>query len=534
MSMVVPFFLISAVISVLITPYVKKVGHKIGALDFPEARKIHNGVIPRCGGIVIYLGFFLPFLFSFISQNGIFKSFQLNKKIVGFAVGGSLIMLVGLLDDIKGLKAYTKFIAQIFIAIFVYWCGFRIDKIIFPYFGIIEFSNLSLPISTLWFLMVINAINLIDGLDGLAVGVSLFASIVLAIISVIRHEYLGFLIFSSFSGTLVGFLPYNFNPASIFLGDSGSYFIGFVLAALGLGTSQKSSMTVAILTPIIALGLPLMDMIWATIRRFIFGNKIFAPDKEHLHHKLIQLGFSTRAAVLLLYAVTIVFGALSLIIVNTTDVRLGLVLSTITIVSMIMIVMIRKLGYTKYFPHKKMRDWVAGISDEAGISRDRRHFLSQQVAILESENIHQFWSRLISIGEKIDLSAISLSLNSKCFCCHFLPKLEWKKNDFSDRRIIKKNGNNNYIYVEFSIISNEKYYGVLRFKKNFKSNGNGQNVLKRIESLRPNIAITLERLAKESFSDSKVLRIVDDKGCGMDRLISMQTKKGNIEYTSKL
>ncbi|MGA1866915.1 MAG: MraY family glycosyltransferase [bacterium] len=531
MKNIVPFFIMSTVTSIIITPFIEKLGQKIGALDFPEERKIHNGVIPRCGGIAIYLGFFLPFLLAFISQNEIVKSIPLNIKAFGFVACSLLIMLVGLWDDIKGLAASTKFIAQIIIAAIAWWCGFRIEKIILPYFGIIELNFMGLPISVLWFLMVINAINLIDGLDGLAAGVSLFASIILAIISVMRGEYLGVLIFISFAGALLGFLPYNFNPASIFLGDSGSYFIGFVLAALGLGISHKSTMTVAILTPIIALGLPLMDMIIATIRRFIYGSKIFDPDKEHLHHKLIEIGFSTCGAVFLLYGMTILFGVLSLVMVNVADERVGSAISIIALVSIIIIIMIRKLGYIEYFSKEKLRDWLRGISDETGISRDRRHFLRKQVAISESKNIYQFWSSLISAGEEIDLCAISLSFHTDSFCCHSLPSLEWE-NKISVEGERNKIADNHYLYVEFSIVSNGKYYGLLRFRKYFGKNGNDRNVLKRIECLRQNVTMSLERLAEKSFVDPSILLNRNFEKNDMNSSIDTKVKKRNIGYIS--
>lgn len=503
MTIIVTFFIISAFISLSVTPFIKKFGPLIGAIDYPNERKIHKGNIPRCGGLAVYLSFFLPFSLIFFWQNTILKSLQLDGRAFGFLACGSLILLVGLWDDIRGIRASLKLLAQIIVAILAWWFGFRINIITLPYFGIVELAFLSIPVSVLWFLIVINAINLIDGLDGLAVGISLFSSIVLSIISLMRGNFLATLMFASLSGALLGFLRYNFNPATIFLGDSGSYFIGFLMAALSIGTSEKTTMAVAILIPIVALGLPLMNIVVTTIRRFIYGNKIFAPDKEHFHHKLIQHGYSHRKAVLLLYGVTIIFGGLSLLIVNARDERIGLILGIITILS---ILAIRKLGYMEYFSSERVLGWFADLSDETGISRDRRFFLSKQVAISESENIFQFWARLILACKYINLNAISLDFNPEFFGFYVLPSFIWE-DGLSIMEESDEENNSHHMYIELPILSKGKYYGKMCIRKKlYNSNGNDRYILKRIEQLRGNVTNTLQRLFEKSISNPEVLK----------------------------
>jgi len=502
MTTIIVFFSLSLFFSILITPFIRKLGNFIGALDYPDSRKAHNGVIPRCGGIVIYLSFFLPFISLFFYKNNLLNLLYWNIKVLGFLFCSSLIFLIGLWDDIKRLSASYKLIAQIIIAFIAWWSGFRIEKIVLPYFDIINLSFLGLPITIFWFLMFINAINLIDGLDGLATGISLFTTIVLAIISLMRNNYLEVLIFITFAGGLLGFLRYNFSPASIFLGDSGSYFIGFVLAALGLATSQKSSMTIAILIPIVALGLPMIDLILSGFRRFIFGSKILKPDNDHIHHKLIQLGYSTRKAVFILYGIAILFGSLSLLMVNQKDERIGFILVIISIIS---ILLIRKLGYIEYFSKKRLINWFADISDETGIRRDRRCFLNQQVSISKSKNIYQFWGRLIQVGKTLNLDWISLQLNPEHFGNFDLPRFVWEDNK-SQIRKFDISGVNNFIKIELSIANHKRHYGTICIIRTIDSYNEDRYLLRRIEHLHRNIIDTLDYLAKESFFNQEVLR----------------------------
>ncbi len=504
MTTIFVFFLISAFTSILATPYVGKLGRWLGAVDYPDERKIHSQVIPRCGGLAIYLAFFLPYVGVLFYQTRVTNMLPWDTTTFGFVAGSSFLLLVGLWDDIRSIRASFKFIIQIAVASFAWWSGFRINYVILPYLGVIEFSQLSLPITVFWFLAVINAMNLVDGLDGLAAGIALFASIILAVISLLRNDLLAALMFASFSGALLGFLRYNFNPASIFLGDSGSYFIGFVLAALGLATSQKSSVAVAIVIPIVALGLPLMDMVLTTIRRFVYGANIFAPDKDHIHHKLLQLGHTPRRAALVFYGITIVLGMLALLIVNARDERVGFILGALAFMS---VLGIRKLGYMDYFTVDKVLGWFADLSDEAGMTRGRRTFLSHQVSLAGADNICQFWSRLLYAAEKIRLTAVSLELVPESF--H-----DCSSRSFAWRNAVSKedshNSNGRFIFVELHLGSNGKHLGTLRLEKCLGPDNHDRYTLRRIEQLRRTVTGTLDRLAETSLKCPDVLQ---DRRC---------------------
>ncbi len=476
----------------------KKLGHWMGALDYPDDRKIHSQVVPRCGGLAIYLGFFLPFLALLFYRTSIIDFLVWDRMTIGLMAGSTFILLVGLLDDIRGLRAWIKLLLQIVAALIAWWAGFRIEIVYLPFLGSIDFAFFSLPVTVFWFVAVINAFNLMDGLDGLAVGIALFAAIILALISLLRNNLPAALLFASFSGALLGFLRYNFNPASIFPGDSGSYFVGFVLAALGIGTSQKSSVTVAILIPVIALGLPLIDMVFATFRRFIFGIKIFAPDREHFHHKLLKLGYTHRRATLIFYGITVILGLTALLVENVRDDRAGLILGALAVLA---VLGIRKLGYLEYFTTDKILGWFADVTDEAGFSHGRRTFLSNQVAIAGCDNIFQFWSRITNATEKINLCSASMELNPESFGGCSLSNFTWENGHKG-----KTGACDRFLRVELPLRSNGTYFGALHLKKSSNQENDDRLVLRRVEHLRRTVSNTLESLVAKSRTCSEVLQ----------------------------
>jgi UDP-GlcNAc:undecaprenyl-phosphate GlcNAc-1-phosphate transferase len=222
-----------------------------------------------------------------------------------------------------------------------------------------------------WFVLFINAVNLIDGLDGLAAGIIFFASLVLIILSVVKGEYLIGMLFAALAGACLGFLRYNFNPASIFMGDSGSYFLGYAIAGLSIMGSIKSQVGAAMLIPVMALGIPLFDTILSPIRRFVRGRKMFHPDKGHVHHRLVEMGLTTKKVVWMIYAMTF------------------------------SLCLIRKLGYFEYVASDKIYGWFKDLSDEAGFSHDRRSFLNLQIEIEESGDLKALWVNVCRALEKL-------------------------------------------------------------------------------------------------------------------------------------
>ena len=250
-----------------------------------------------------------------------------------------------------------------------------------------------------------NAINLTDGLDGLAAGVGFFVCVILLILSVLGEEFMTALGFAALGGAILGFLKYNFNPATIFMGDCGSYFLGYMLASLSILGSLKTQAAVTILIPMIAMGIPLMDLIWSAIRRFLLGKRIFDPDSGHFHHRLLKLGLTQRRSVLILYASTVGMGAFALFLVYARDERAALLL---ILVGVGVIFGMLKLGYLRYFPAGSFVGWIRGVSDEIGFTRERRSFFSLQLDIIRSRNIQDLWQNITTALEVLEFDKGSL------------------------------------------------------------------------------------------------------------------------------
>ena len=292
-------FLLAALVSYVLTPYIKMLAFKIGAIDKPDNRKVHKKIMPRLGGLAIYIAFMV----------GVVASLELTWDIVGILRGGTLIVLVGILDDKYQLPAKVKLLGQIAAACVLVLFDIRIEWINNPlggYFYLDKF--LSIPLTVFWVISFTNVVNLIDGLDGLAAGVSAIASLTVILVAVQMGYYHIAIMTAALAGGIIGFIRYNFNPATIFMGDTGSMFIGYMLAAVSVYGAVKTAATIALIVPAIALGLPIMDTAFAIMRRYSNGRPIFQPDKGHLHHRLLAMGMNQKQAVLLMYAISAALG----------------------------------------------------------------------------------------------------------------------------------------------------------------------------------------------------------------------------------
>jgi UDP-GlcNAc:undecaprenyl-phosphate GlcNAc-1-phosphate transferase len=322
-------FLVAMVLTAMLTPLVRWVALVSGAVDVSGTRSAHMGRIPRLGGIAIVGGFFAPLVALYALGAPIGRAlFSGTTVMEGLLIGALLLIAVGILDDVRGVGAKYKLFVQIVAATAAYACGMRISAVELPWVGVFHLGWLAWPATTLWFVAIVNAINLIDGLDGLAAGVVFFACLTNFVIAALAGNYLILFVTASLGGAVIGFLFYNFNPARIFMGDTGSMFLGFVLAAaslLGAG-SQKTPTLVAIIVPILALGLPITDMLVTIARRFFARRSIFAADREHIHHRLLDVGLTHRRAVLSLYLASVLFTALALVVHLGRSWQIGLAL----------------------------------------------------------------------------------------------------------------------------------------------------------------------------------------------------------------
>lgn len=409
MNSVIALFCLSLLLTLAFTPIVSWAALRLGIVDMPSARKVHKEQIPRAGGVAIFLGFLLPFGGAFFFYTDLLSQVLENESLVWLIGGAAIVMIMGLIDDIRSVRARVKLVVQILAALVACKGGVMISGITSvmgtPYILAPWFSYI---ITVFWFLLLINAVNLIDGLDGLAAGICFFASLVLLALSVIGERYFVAMGFAALAGACLGFLRYNFNPASIFLGDSGSYFLGYMLAGLSILGSMKGQAAVAIIIPIVAFGIPIFDTLSAPLRRFILGKKIFDPDRGHIHHELLRMGLDHRHAVLLLYGFSIVLGAFALILVNIHDARAALILAVLWV---LIFFGIRKLSYMEYLTMDKFIGWLRDLTDVAGISQKRRSFLSLQLEINKVRSMEDLWEKVSEAVEilKFDRAELRMS-----------------------------------------------------------------------------------------------------------------------------
>ena len=473
MTTLLVIFSISLLISLIITPYIAKLGIIFGAMDEPNERKHHKNPIPRIGGLSILSSFVLTLCITSFFKTDISNELIFDKSLTFFFIGAGITFGIGLFDDFHQLRAIIKLLFQILGASIAFYGGLKIE---FFKLGNIYFHTgiLSYFVTVFWFVFFINAINLIDGLDGLAAGIVFFACLVLVLLSVLRHEYLIALLFAALGGSVLGFLRYNFNPASIFMGDGGSYFLGYAIAGLSIMGKAKSQLGAAMLIPLIALGVPVFDTMIAPLRRFILGKAMFKPDKEHFHHKLIEKGLSAKNAVLYIYRISIALCILAIVLVNVRNEQAGLFL---IIIGGGTFFFIKKIGYFEYFATDKLYGWFKDMTDEAGFTKDRRTFLNLQVEISKSETLEELWKNICHALNKLDFDMAELHLNdntSKVFV--------WTRDDFNENTDILKKSN---FKMELPLFEKkEKNFGMLWLVKDINRSSIGHYTLRRVEHLR--------------------------------------------------
>ncbi len=307
-------FLLAFIVTIMATPYTIKIAKKIGAVDIPkDKRRMHKKEMPKFGGPAVILGFLISTIYLLIVM-----SMEGTINLLGIIV----MSIICIIDDIKTIKPITKLLGQILAAVIAVSFGIRIDAVTIPFLNVPEMNEIISIILTIgWIVGVTNAINLIDGLDGLSSGISVISAISLLIIFVLNGSPLiSIILVTALAGALVGFLPFNFAPAKTFIGDTGSNFLGFSLSIIAILGMAKTYTAAVIVLPLIVLGLPIFDTIWAIVRRLIKGKSIkaiFKADKGHLHHKIVARGFSQKQAVLILYGISATFGIFAVILLDS-------------------------------------------------------------------------------------------------------------------------------------------------------------------------------------------------------------------------
>lgn len=334
MNTYVALFMLATIASLIMTPLVRRLCQRFQLLDIPlDNRRVHRHAIPRLGGVALYLSCACALLTLLFVDNLLTQSIRGHlSEMFLVLVPASLVFLVGVYDDLRGANAVVKFVSLGIIASLFFAMGGRVDALSVPFVGSVHLPLLiSYIVTILWLVGIANAFNLIDGMDGLASGAALFASVVIFVVSVAQGLPLMVVITLVLCGSLAGFLRYNFNPASIFLGDSGALFVGFVLAALSVIGTQKAATAVAVVVPILAFGFPVVDTAMTMGRRLISRHPIFEGDDEHIHHMLLARGWSQRKVALVLYGVCASFGLAAVIFPATGSRVTGVVLFVISV-----------------------------------------------------------------------------------------------------------------------------------------------------------------------------------------------------------
>jgi UDP-GlcNAc:undecaprenyl-phosphate/decaprenyl-phosphate GlcNAc-1-phosphate transferase len=305
--MVYVTLLLCLIASILITPLVKKLAIAIGATDKPNHRKVHQRIMPRLGGLAIYISFII----------GLIVLRPEDSLTIPILIGSAVIILTGVLDDMIELSAKVKLLGQLVAAFIVVLGGAQMEYINLPFGGVLEFGVFSIPLTILWIVGITNAINLIDGLDGLAAGVSSIALITISLMAALKGDIFVMSIGLIVLGSTLGFLFYNFHPAKIFMGDTGALFLGYIISVLAL-LGFKNVTMISLIIPLIILGVPISDTFFAIVRRKVNKQPLSAPDKSHLHHCLLRMGYTHRQTVLIIYAIAAMFGLAALIFSMST------------------------------------------------------------------------------------------------------------------------------------------------------------------------------------------------------------------------
>ena len=397
-------FFVAMVVGAILTPVVRGLALRWGAVSKPGGRNVNERAVPRYGGIAICVAFLASIGALYLSSASTAIVIHAeSRRVVALGLGAVGLCLVGALDDTRPIRALYKLYAQIIAAFIAFAGGFRIDAVLLPGLGTLSMGVFALPVTVLWIVGITNAINLIDGLDGLAGGVVFFAAVTNLVVAQVTGATFVGIVMSAVLGGVLGFLVFNFNPARIFMGDAGSYFLGFVLGTMSLaGSSQKASTAVSLLVPVLALGLPIVDTLLSILRRFLERRPLFSPDRGHIHHRLLDMGLTQRRAVLLLYAICLVFTVASVAVSLGRSWVVGVAL---LIASVAVVGIVRFVGYFEYlFLIRRQKSRLRTRETEL-----LRAVVAEAPLLLSSARTEgQVWSTFESLATRAGMAASEL------------------------------------------------------------------------------------------------------------------------------
>jgi len=410
MTTIIVAFVVAAAVAALATPMVRAAARRYGVVDSPDNfRKVDRRGVPLLGGVAVFAAFVAPVLaLMLLYHNNVSDLLVQNWPQVAALLAGAAIALgLGVLDDVMQLPARWKVMLQLVAASVAVAGGFSITAVSNPFGAPLVLGYLSVPVTLFWFLGCMNAVNLLDGLDGLAAGASLFVTLSLLLVSAVFGNVFGMLLLACLSGAILGFLRYNFHPASIFLGDSGSMLLGFLLAALSLLAARKAEAAVALLVPFIALGLPIFDTTLAILRRWSRNLPISAADRQHIHHVLLSMGLTHRRAVLVMYIACATLGGAAVLISAGRDELTLIVLGSLALVAFVCV---------RTFGGVRLNDLLSRVSEDWTASRrsaEARVAVERAVhAIRSASDVAAVWSACRGAFPALGIDYAELSIRS--------------------------------------------------------------------------------------------------------------------------
>ena len=396
----------ATLIAMVATLLAIRLARALRIVDAPGLRKVHAVAIPRTGGLAIMAAMLAMVVPVLTLDNTIGESFRhIQLQVIGLLVGGCLMFALGLVDDIYGLRARTKLCGQIVLAAGLCGLGVRIEEITLPGSFTVEFGWLSWPLTMLWIVGVTNALNLIDGLDGLAAGIAAIACAVIAMLAVLTGQPVMAVLMLALLGSLCGFLVFNFNPARIFMGDCGSLFLGFTLGGASVLCAMKTATVVGLAIPVLAMGIPIFDMLFSMLRRMLARRSPFAPDRGHIHHRLLDLGLSHGRAVIALYTVTALVAALGMSLLVTRSVATVAVFCCLIA---LLVAVFRVIGAVR------LRESLAALQRNLAIARqtgaEKRCFEESQLRLREASTFEAWWDAVCDAAEQLTFALLALTV----------------------------------------------------------------------------------------------------------------------------
>ena len=399
----------SAFLSLAVTLPVIWLALRIKAVDRPGVRTVHTRAIPRIGGVAIFLSVMSLIVVALFLNNAIGETFRhIRLQVVTLLCSASVVFIIGLLDDLRGLPARFKFLAEILAAGSLCLVGVRISSIAVTDAWTLHFGLLGWPLTVLWIVGITNAVNLSDGLDGLAAGISAVACGVIAIFAIQGGNVVMAVLMLALLGSLTGFLFFNFSPAKIFLGDCGSLFLGFTIASASVMCATKSAALVGLALPILVLGVPIFDTFFSMLRRFLDRRGMFSPDRRHFHHKLIDMGIKQRHVVIIIYVMTLLSAGLGMFMIVSSNISSLMIFFCVLLLLLLAFQVVGSV---------RLKDTIAALQQKYAITQqvqeEIKSFEDAQLHFRNARTYNQWWSAICKAAEQMDFAWVSLKTTDK-------------------------------------------------------------------------------------------------------------------------